>query len=102
MLYEVLYLDDALRDYHAVLFYLSDFYPGTPLKFKEELRRQLEIVKFNPRCCPRVEQFPQFRKMHVQKYLVFYTFDEADHKVVIHRILHGSWDIQRILEEYVT
>ena len=101
MLYRIVYLDSALLDYIAIIRYASQFYPSTPLKFKNALRKQLDSVRFNPRCCPRVEEFPQFRKLHVNQYLVFYTFDVAARQVVVHRIYHGSQNIQCRLKEYI-
>ena len=101
MQYKISYLDSALQDYFGILRYASQFYPSTPLKFKNALQRNLALVRFNPKCCPRVEDFPQFRKLNVNQYLVFYTIDEEAHQVVLHRIFHGSWDIQTLLAEYI-
>ena len=102
MQHKIVYLDSALQDYFSIIRYASRFYPSTPKKFKDALRKKLDLVRFNPNCCPRVEEFPQFRKLQVNQYLAFYTVDEENHCVVIHRILHGAQDIQNLLEEYMT
>jgi plasmid stabilization system protein ParE len=58
----------------------------------------LEGLKTMPYMCPAYEQLPLFRKMVVANYLVFYTIDDENKLIEIHRILPGSWDVEKHLQ----
>lgn len=42
---------------------------------------------------------PQYRKMVVDQYLVFYRVNEDAQIVEIHRVLRGSWNLPQYLEQ---
>jgi len=96
MNYTIHYMPKAQQDIIHITHYLSQFYPSTPTRFHAELERNLKIVAFNPRCCPRYEHRPEFRKLNVKNYLVFYWIDEDEKCVKIYRIFHGSQNIENI------
>ena len=92
--YEIVVSKEAKQDLTDIKHYLSQFYPSTHRRFREALDDYLQIIAFNPRCCPRYEYRPQYRKCNVKKYLMFYSIDEEAKRVEIHRIRHGSQDLQ--------
>jgi len=94
MSYSIYYSNEAAQDLTDILVYLSQFYPSTPIRFRAALEHNLQLVSFNPHGCPRYEHRPEYRKLNVKKYLVFYEIDEEAQCVKIYRIRHGSQNIQ--------
>ena len=96
-MYDVQFMDMAYEDYDAIYEYLSQFYPSTPEKFLAELEKSTATLEHSPYAFEVYAPVPQYRRMVVQNYLVFYKVFEESRKVEIHRILHGARNIQSIL-----
>ena len=94
MSYIVHLTEDAQQDVIDIMLYLSQFYPGTPERFYAALERNFTRLEFNPRCFPRYEHWPEYRKFNVKNYLVFYLIDDETQSVIIYRIRHGMQDLQ--------
>jgi addiction module RelE/StbE family toxin len=92
---EVIYLPKAVSDQADIKNYLSQFYPGTNKRFFSLLKKKIARLKTYPYSCPVYEDDPDYRKLVVGEYLVFYTVDENTKIVKIHRLLHGSRDISQ-------
>ena len=95
---EVIYLPEALSDQANIKKYLSQFYPGTSQRFFSLLKKKIARLRAYPYSCPVYEDDPDYRKLVVGDYLVFYMVVENAKRVEIHRILHGSRDISQHLE----
>jgi plasmid stabilization system protein ParE len=97
MQYEVKYTDAALDDIDSIDIYLSQFYPSTPDNFKIELNKCHQLLTVSPRTFPKYELNPLYRKAVVLKYIVFFTVDDENLLVIIHRVLRGAWDLGKYL-----
>ena len=97
MRYRVRYLPDTIRDREDIRAYLSQYYESTVKKFFSLLKEGIERLKEHPYSCPVYEDDPDYRRLVVGEYLVFYMIDEEKKFVEIHRIFHGSRDISRQL-----
>ncbi|MDR2599925.1 MAG: type II toxin-antitoxin system RelE/ParE family toxin [Oscillospiraceae bacterium] len=94
---EVIYLPKAISDQADIKTYLSQFYPGTAKRFFTLLKKKISRLKTHPYSCPVYEDVPDYRKLVVGNYLVFYVVSENKEIVEVHRILHGSRDISQHL-----
>ena len=92
MEYNLRYLPLAKQDIDAIDKYLSGFYSSTAGKFFSELQRQLQTLKSNPEIG---EPYQRYRRLVVQKYLVFYMVNHDDRVIDIYRILRGAYDIEK-------
>jgi plasmid stabilization system protein ParE len=97
MSYTVVYEDEAVLDQEDIAEYLSRYYPGTPRRFRAALDEHLSALEDMPYMYPVYQSNPAYRKMGVLDYLVFYQVNDAEQTIVIHRILHGSRDLERYL-----
>ena len=97
MKYNLTYLPGANRNLLEIDEYLSQFYPSTPAKFFSELDEKIELLKEHPYMCPKYIYNEKYRRLVVGDYLLFYTVDDDNNEILIHRILHGSQDITQHL-----
>ena len=98
MIYQIKYLSDAAADRDDIKIYLSQYYESTVNKFFTLLKEKTARLKRYPYSCPVYEDDPDYRRLVVGDYLVFYMVDELSKTVEIHRIFHGSRDIRQNLE----
>ena len=96
--YKIRYLPLAKDNVREIKQYLARFYPNTPKRFTASLKNALEGLKTMPYMYPAYEKLPPFRKMVVARYLVFYTVDDEQKLITIHRVLPGSWDVEKHLQ----
>ena len=97
-MYDVKFMDLAYEDYDEISEYLLRFYPSTPAKFLAELEKSTAVLESTPYAFEVYEPIPQYRRMVVLGYIVFYKVLEENRKVEIHRILHGARNIINILK----
>jgi addiction module RelE/StbE family toxin len=95
--YKLRYLDLAKNDVKEMKDYLAQFYPRTPLKFLAVLKEKITNLSDMPYMYETYSDNPDYRKLSVYDYLVFYKADEESKAVKIHRVLHGARDISRYL-----
>ena len=93
MKYKILFSPLAKEDKNEIKTYLSKFYPGTPGKFTELLKKQIDFLKENPYMYPEFSENKDYRRMLVGNYIVFYRVDDKKRQVSIFRILRASWDL---------
>jgi len=99
MKYRLKYMEDTLSDRDQIKSYLSQFYPGTAKKFFNTLKNKIARLKIYPYSCPAYEDDTDYRMLVVGDYLVFYMVDDDTKIVEIHRILHGSRNINTALSQ---
>jgi addiction module RelE/StbE family toxin len=97
MKYKVIFLPQTVKDRDEIRTYLSQFYPGTSKRFFALLKKKISGLKMYPHSCPVYGDDPDYRKLVVGDYLVFYMVEDAAKIVAIHSILHGSRDIRQHL-----
>lgn len=96
---KVVMLPVAAQDLADIVEYLAQFYESTALR---QYDRIVEKIKELPRFPEKYEAYSAgqyrlaYRRMPVDSYLVFYVVLEDT--IEIHRILHGSRDIKRHLD----
>lgn len=98
MTYKIKYLPLAVQDLRDIAEYLSGFYPKTAKRVLKELRDKIAKLGDTPKMCEIYRLDPQYRKMIVEQYLVFYQINESDRTVEIHRVLRGSWNLPHYLD----
>jgi len=98
MMYDVKFMDLAYEDYDAISEYLTKFYPSTLDKFLAELEEHTTTLHSTPYAFEVYWPNPKYRRMVVQGYLAFYKVFDENHKVEIHRILHGARNIKNMLK----
>ncbi|MDR2569551.1 MAG: type II toxin-antitoxin system RelE/ParE family toxin [Oscillospiraceae bacterium] len=93
MKYRVDFLPKAERDMEDIEEYLSQFYPSTARKLFEKMHEKASMLEDLPYMCPAYEIDPDFRRMVIDDYLLFYTVNEEERMVDIHHIFRASRDI---------
>ncbi|MCL2634261.1 MAG: type II toxin-antitoxin system RelE/ParE family toxin [Oscillospiraceae bacterium] len=89
------------NDYYEIIKYLLQFYPDTPVKFKNKLKSVLSNIRTNPHMYKTCFFNPKFKQANFLDYVVFYKIvkeTETEKMVEVHRILHGARDIENILK----
>ena len=97
MEFKVEFLPGADRNLITIDEYLSKFYPSTPVKFFSELDKKLQLLREQPYMCPKYLHNDKYRRLIVGDYLLFYIVNDEEQEIVIHRILHGSQDITKLI-----
>lgn len=95
MKYKLSYLDTALEDIADINLYLEQFYPSTAKKIFNKMEEQTVSLQERPFLWPEYERRPEYRKMIVEDYLVFYHVDDETKTVEIRRMLHGSRNLEQ-------
>jgi len=97
MKYRLRYLHETVSDRNEIKAYLTNYYESTVKNFFALLKEKITRLSEFPYSCPIYEDDPDYRKLVVGDYLVFYMVNEKDKTVEIHRIFHGSRDIASLL-----
>jgi plasmid stabilization system protein ParE len=97
MSYRVAFLEDAELDMNDIEEYLSEFYESTVRDFFAELKEKVLVLEDTPYICQAYDEDPFFRQMYVKDYRLFYSIDDKRQLVIIHRIFHGTRDINQQL-----
>jgi len=91
-------LPKARREYLNAIYYLSGFYPSTPANFQKAFEKVIRQLEDNPYSWSEYYDYPLYRRAIVGKYTVLYIVNDKAHEVQVHRVLRGSSDILRILQ----
>jgi len=94
MKYRTIYSEKVKLDIKEIALYLSQFYASTARNFMRKLKEQVQTLKTMPNMYPVYEEDAFFRRMVCGDYIIFYSVDENNKRVVIHRVFHHSRDIQ--------
>jgi addiction module RelE/StbE family toxin len=95
--YAVRFSPFAKEDKEEIKTYLSKFYPETPRRFTASLKKHINNLKENPYIYPEYPENPEYRRMFVGNYIVFYKIHEEEKQIDIYRILRASWDLPKYL-----
>jgi len=99
MSYRAVFTPSADQDMDDIEQYLSQFYTSTVKNFFLALEDKVSMLENMPYSCPEYEKDPYFRRMVINDYLLFYSVDEAQELIIIHRIFHNKRNIsQQMLE----
>lgn len=95
--YKVRTLSTAKDDFKQIKQYLSQYSSNTAKKFFDEYKSKLDLIKIFPNMYEQSSIDPDYRRMIVGDFLVFYRVDEKTGIISIERAGHGSRDFQRLL-----
>ena len=87
MKYSARYSPFAKEDKKNIKTYLSKFYPNTPRKFSTSLKEHIDNLKENPYIYPEYPENPDYHRMFVGNYVVFYKINKTDKQIDIKRWL---------------
>ena len=99
MPYKIETYGQALEDFKQIKAYLSQYSTQAAQKFFEEYREKIESLKNYPFLYARSEIDPDFRRIVVGDYNVFYQVDEKTLTIMIARAGHGSRDFEWLLRQ---
>jgi len=75
---------------------VASYLEGYPRKAKcifESMDNKLSKLVDNPKLYPIYEDFPDFRRIVIEDYLVFYTINEQADIIEVHRLICGKMDV---------
>ena len=98
MLFRVEYISTFYDDVIHFESILAD-YPQKAKRIFQKLDKILLDLAKHPMMYPIYEYFPDFRRITIEDYLVFYTVNEKDNIIEIHRLLYGRMDIPKQISE---
>jgi len=94
MKYKVEYLSIADRDIVALSDALAEYTQKAKRIFLE-MEKKLKLLEDMPYMWPAYQLKPEYRRMVLEDYLLFYTVDEVEHSVKVYRILYDKMDIPK-------
>jgi len=97
MKYRARYLVTAKQDRETIKLYLNQYSLTAANRLFDRIKSRVELAKENPYAYPAYGRRPQFRKIVVGDYLVFYKVNEDEKTIEVHHILHGMMDIVQYL-----
>jgi plasmid stabilization system protein ParE len=100
LVYKIKHLPSAISDIFDIEDYLNEHSPTAADRFTEDVDRRIEALTDHPQMCPPYQPDPFFRRMAIGDYLLFYSIDEKQQLIAIHRIFHHSRDIDRHMSDY--
>ena len=104
MVYDLEFLPTAMRDVTEIVKYISQELknPDAAEKLAGEMIAAAEGVREFPYAAP--PYFPirplkhEYRKLIVQKYVIFYWVDEQEKKITVARAIYAGRDYAKMLE----
>lgn len=88
----------AKTDRKNIIKYLEQYSTAAPVKFKQALKKYIDIISDMPNIFSRYNANSNYRHVTVfGAYIMFYTVNEAEKRAFIYRILSGAQDIENIL-----
>lgn len=107
MEYRVLYTPDALEDLRTIYTYIAYDLSNQIAAGAQEtrIRKEIRDLSYFPLRYERVEWEPwhsmNVRKLPIDRFVVYYTVDEAAGEVAILRIFYGGQNVERIISDGV-
>jgi plasmid stabilization system protein ParE len=92
MVNRIEYIHSFYQDMTDVIIYLED-YPQKAKRIFGKLDNRLSALPEYPEMYPVYNDYPVFRRIVIEDYLVFYIYKEKDRLVEIHRLINGRMDV---------
>jgi len=102
MSYQPKILDAAEQDINNIEEYLAQYSRNAVRRFFDHMKERIRSLRTMPFSCPEYELDPFFRRMVLGDYVLFYSVDEKDKLVIVHRIFHYTRNVARYMQEYHT
>jgi plasmid stabilization system protein ParE len=97
MRYRIKYLPLANRDILEITKYLSRFSPIAATRILNKIETLIANLSQQPYLWEAYQDDPFYRRIVIERYLVFYHVNEDEGIVEVHRVLHGTRDLPRAL-----
>ena len=72
-------------------------YPEKAKRIIEKIDKTLQALVKMPEMYPVYEDFPDFRRIVIEDYLVFYFINEKMGRIEVHRLIYGKRDLRKQL-----
>ena len=102
MSFQVVFLEDAEADLDGIDEYLYQFSEKASDGFIAQVETQTLMLEENPYLYQVYEADPFFRRKVVGDYNLFYSVNEQEELVTIHRVFHQSRSVSRQLLSHRT
>jgi len=86
----------------AKLVITLDESPKKATRIFNKLDKILANLVLMPEMFPIYDDFPVFRKITIEDYLIFYTYDRISGLIEVHRLLYGGMDLPKVLDNQRT
>lgn len=102
-MYKLQFLPVAKNDLQGIAVYIADELdaPQTALRLTEKIVKSTERLSEFPYSCPVYTPIrplkPEYRKLRVENYLVFYTVDENEKTITVMRIIYAKRDFEKLV-----
>ena len=96
--YEILISDSAINDMRDMIDILSEYYSGTAVRKYDAIMENISKLAKFPYMCEVYHKRPQYRRLAVEDYLIFYTADDKSKTVHIYRILYARRNISELID----
>jgi len=96
MKYRVEYLSTFYADIVSFEKVLEE-YPQMARRILQKMDTKLSYLCEHPLMYPIYEDFPNFRKIVIEDYLLFYSINEHTKVIEVHRLIYGVTDVVRRL-----
>ena len=94
------YISTFYEDIFSIDLYLEE-YPQKAKRIFEKIDEKLNNLVNHPELYPVYDDFPVFRRIVVEDFLVFYVVKEDDEIIEIHRVINGKMDVpNRLSSDY--
>ena len=97
MKYSVKFLETVRHDRNVIKAYLDRYSTTAAKRLFDKIKGKMELVKNNPYMYVSYERRPQFRRIVVENYLIFYKVIEETKIIEVHHIFHGMMDVEQYL-----
>jgi mRNA-degrading endonuclease RelE of RelBE toxin-antitoxin system len=98
MKYKTIFLPTFVRDIYVAEANMVDF-PKKAQNTFGALDRKIQALSEMPQMCPLFLPYPQYRKMHVEDYIVLYSVKDEEKRLYFHRLLPARMDIENQLSK---
>ena len=95
--YKIRILDLAYKDIGNMTDILSNYYPSTAINKYDAIMDGISKLSLFPEMCEVYHKRPQFRRLCVEDYLVFYQVNNINKTVDIYRILYARRNIEDLI-----
>jgi plasmid stabilization system protein ParE len=98
MTYKVIVFKDAAQDVQGIKRFYKKVNPSVGDRYSQQIKIAIGSLKEMPLRYQVYPDDPRYRKMVVDRYLVFYVVNEKKKEVRVHRVLDGRMDIPKQLK----
>ncbi|MCD7889869.1 MAG: type II toxin-antitoxin system RelE/ParE family toxin [Oscillospiraceae bacterium] len=101
--YSLKILPSAARNLEETFEYISRILenPSAAANLIQDIYDALDLVRYNPEMCPLVNSErvnrPDFRRLQVKKYLIFYRADHKNKEIKVYRVIYAKRKYEDIL-----